>query len=73
MHARDWRPEIRRWLSLGVGSLLLGGPADTLASCSEAADRGRREPDVLLALEGVKELVSQFGADRVKKMVDLLS
>jgi hypothetical protein len=31
------------------------------------------EPDVLLALEGVKELVSQFGADRVKKMVDLLS
>ncbi len=31
------------------------------------------EPDVLLALEGVKELVSQFGAERVKKMVDLLS
>jgi hypothetical protein len=31
------------------------------------------EPDVLLALEGVKELVQQFGPDRVKKMVDLLS
>ena len=31
------------------------------------------EPDVLLALEGVKELVGQFGAERVKKMVDLLS
>jgi hypothetical protein len=31
------------------------------------------EPDVLLALEGVKELVSQFGPERVKKMVDLLS
>jgi hypothetical protein len=30
------------------------------------------EPDVLLALEGVKELVSQFGADKVKRMVDLL-
>jgi len=31
------------------------------------------EPDVLLALEGVKELVQQFGPDRVKKMIDLLS
>jgi hypothetical protein len=30
------------------------------------------EPDVLLALEGVKALVSQFGADRVKQMVYLL-
>ena len=30
------------------------------------------EPDMLLALEGVKELVNQFGADRVKRMVDLL-
>jgi hypothetical protein len=30
------------------------------------------EPDLLLALEGVKELVNQFGADRVKRMVDLL-
>jgi hypothetical protein len=30
------------------------------------------EPDILLALEGIKELVSQFGADRVKRMVDLL-
>ena len=30
------------------------------------------ELDVLLALEGVKELVNQFGADRVKRMVDLL-
>jgi hypothetical protein len=31
------------------------------------------EPDILLALEGVKGLVNQFGAERVKKMVDLLS
>ena len=31
------------------------------------------EPDVLLALEGVKELVQQFGADRVKRMVDIIS
>jgi hypothetical protein len=30
------------------------------------------EPDLLLALEGVKELVSQFGADRVKRMVDII-
>jgi hypothetical protein len=30
------------------------------------------EPDILLALEDVKQLVSQFGADRVKRMVDLL-
>jgi hypothetical protein len=30
------------------------------------------EPDVLLALEGIKELVGQFGADKVKRMVDLL-
>jgi hypothetical protein len=30
------------------------------------------EPDVLLALEGVKELVNQFGADKVRRMVDLL-
>jgi hypothetical protein len=30
------------------------------------------EPDVLLALEGVKELVQQFGADKVKRMVDLI-
>jgi hypothetical protein len=29
--------------------------------------------DLMLALEGVKELVGQFGAERVKKMVDLLS
>jgi hypothetical protein len=35
--------------------------------------RSAGEPDVLLALEGIKELVGQFGADRVKKMVDLLS
>jgi hypothetical protein len=31
------------------------------------------ELDVLLALEGVKELVGQFGADQVKRMVDLIS
>jgi hypothetical protein len=30
------------------------------------------EPDILLALEGVKELVQQFGADRVKRMVDII-
>ena len=30
------------------------------------------EPDVLLALEGIKELVDQFGVDRVKRMVDLI-
>jgi hypothetical protein len=30
------------------------------------------EPDLLLALEGVKELVGQFGADRVKRMVDII-
>jgi hypothetical protein len=30
------------------------------------------EPDVLLALEGIKELVSQFGADKLKRMVDLM-
>jgi hypothetical protein len=30
------------------------------------------EPDVLLALETVKELVGQFGADKLKRMVDLM-
>ena len=30
------------------------------------------ESDILLALEGIKELVGQFGADRVKRMVDLI-
>ena len=30
------------------------------------------EPDVLLALEGIKELVGRFGAERLKRMVDLL-
>jgi hypothetical protein len=30
------------------------------------------EPDVLLALEGIKDLVGQFGADKVKRMVDLI-
>ena len=30
------------------------------------------EPDLLLALEGIKELVVQFGADRVKRMVDII-
>jgi hypothetical protein len=30
------------------------------------------EPDMLLALEGIKELVGQFGADRVKRMVDII-
>ena len=30
------------------------------------------EPDVLLALESVKDLVSQFGAEKLKRMVDLL-
>jgi hypothetical protein len=34
--------------------------------------RNAGEPDMLLALEGVKELVNQFGAERVKRMVDLL-
>jgi hypothetical protein len=34
--------------------------------------RSAGEPDVLLALEGVKELVDRFGADRVRRMVDLL-
>jgi hypothetical protein len=39
---------------------------------SENSNR-RHQPDVLLAREGVKELVQQFGPDRGKKMVDLLS
>jgi hypothetical protein len=30
------------------------------------------EPDVLLALESVKELVGQFGAEKLKRMVDLM-
>ncbi len=30
------------------------------------------EPDMLLALENVKELVSQFGAEKLKRMVDLM-
>ena len=30
------------------------------------------QPDMLDALESVKQLVDQFGADRVKRMVDLL-
>jgi hypothetical protein len=30
------------------------------------------EPDILLALEGIKDLVSQYGADRVKRMVDII-
>jgi hypothetical protein len=31
------------------------------------------EPDVLLALEGVKELMATYGADKVRRIVDLLS
>jgi hypothetical protein len=31
------------------------------------------EPDVLLALEGVKELVDTYGADKIRRIVDLLS
>jgi hypothetical protein len=31
------------------------------------------EPDVLLALESVKELVNTYGADRVRRIVELLS
>ena len=34
--------------------------------------RSAGEPDVLLALEGIKELVGQFGADKVKRMADLI-
>jgi hypothetical protein len=30
-------------------------------------------PDVLLALEGVKELMATYGADKVRRIVDLLS
>jgi plastocyanin len=30
------------------------------------------EPDVLLALEAIKPLVEQYGADRVKRIVELL-
>lgn len=30
------------------------------------------EPDVLLALESVKGLVEQYGADKIKRIVDLL-
>ena len=31
------------------------------------------EPDVLLALEGVKGLVDTYGADKIRRIVDLLS
>jgi hypothetical protein len=31
------------------------------------------EPDVLLALESVKELLATYGADKVRRIVDLLS
>ena len=31
------------------------------------------EPDVLLALEGIKELMATYGADKVRRIVDLLS
>jgi hypothetical protein len=34
--------------------------------------RSTSEPDLLLALEGVKELVGQFGAEKLKRIVDLL-
>ena len=34
--------------------------------------RSEGEPDVLLALESVKELVETYGAEKVKRMVDLL-
>jgi hypothetical protein len=34
--------------------------------------RSAGEPDFLLALENIKELVGQYGSDRVKRMVDLL-
>ena len=30
------------------------------------------EPDMLLALESVRDLVDQFGAEKLKRMVDLL-
>jgi hypothetical protein len=30
------------------------------------------EPDMLLALEGIKELVGQFGAEKLKRMVDII-
>ena len=35
--------------------------------------RSEGEPDVLLALESVKELVETYGADQVRRIVDLLS
>ena len=34
--------------------------------------RAAGESDVLLALESVKELVQKFGADKLKRMVDLM-
>ena len=46
--------------------------APPLESYFDSSPLPKAEPDILLALEGVKELVSQFGADKVKRMVDLL-
>ena len=54
-----------RWM---MPQASVGGEPGSPPEQSKAAG----EPDVLLALEGVKELVNQFGADRVKRMVDLL-
>jgi hypothetical protein len=38
-----------------------------------AKPKAAGEPDVLLALEGVKELMATYGADKVRRIVDLLS
>ena len=34
--------------------------------------RAAGEPDMLAALEGIKDLVEQYGAERLKRMVDLM-
>ena len=47
-------------------------PAPSQAAPVARAASNGSQPDLMTALEGVKELVGQFGADQVKRMVDLL-
>lgn len=39
---------------------------------ARASATGKGEGDVMTALESIKDLVGQYGADKVKRMVDLL-
>jgi hypothetical protein len=47
-------------------------PTPSQAAPAPRAASNGSQADLMTALEGVKELVGQFGADQVKRMVDLL-